>query len=100
MQHQRELLFNPEATPSAQMMAEMHEKGASFFSFAQAKSRQHRDFFLKRQLSQARTAEFVQMAQDSLHQQQVIEKSDKISFDQFLATYFSDEASVNDNVLM
>lgn len=100
VQHQRELLFNPEATPSAQMMAEMHEKGASFFSFAQAKSRQHRDFFLKRQLSQIRTTEFVQMAQDSLYQQQVIENSDEISFDQFLAAYFSGEVSVNDNLLM
>lgn len=100
LQNQMALILNPELTPSAQMMLEMHEKGASFFSFAQAKSRQHRDFFLKRQLPQAREAEFVRMAQDSVYQQQLIEKSDKISFDQFLAAYFSNEVSANDNLLM
>lgn len=97
VQQQLELVLNPETTPSAQMMAEMHEKGASFFSFSQAKSRQHRDFFLKRQLPNERTAEFIRMAQESLAQQQIIENSEKISFDQFLHAYFSDELSVNEN---
>lgn len=91
VQQQIELINDPELTPSAQVMREMHEKGASFFSFAQNKSRQHRDFFLKRHLTAEREAEFVQMAKDSLEQQQAIENNDKISFDQFLHAYFSGE---------
>lgn len=91
VKQQIELVLNPELTPSAQMMAEMHEKGASFFSFAQSKSAQHRDFFLERQLSQERKAEFIQMAKESLEQQQDIEKSDQIGFDQFLHAYFAEE---------
>ncbi|MFZ1388771.1 MAG: glutamate--cysteine ligase [Thiolinea sp.] len=91
VQQQIELVLNPELTPSAQMMAEMHEKGASFFSFAQSKSAKHRDFFLARKLSPERKAEFIQMAKESLEQQQIIEKSDKIGFDQFLHAYFSEE---------
>lgn len=89
VQSQLELIHHSELTPSAQMMREMHEKGASFFSFAQSKSRQHRDFFLKRPLSTELKAEFMQMAQESLAQQQVIEKSDEMDFDQFLKAYFS-----------
>ncbi len=100
VQQNLELINDPELTPSAQMLREMHEKGASFFSFAQAKSRQHRNFFIKRPLSAEREAEFLRRAQQSLDQQQIIEKSDKISFDQFLHVYFSDELSVNENVLM
>lgn len=89
VQQQIELINDPERTPSAQVMREMHAKGASFFSFAQTKSRQHRDFFLKRQLTAEREAEFIQLAKESLTKQQVIENSDKISFERFLQAYFS-----------
>ena len=91
VEHSMALIHDPELTPSAQMMRELHEKGASFFSFAQTKSRQHRDFFLKRHLSIERETEFIQMASYSLEQQQAIENSDKIGFDQFLHAYFSGE---------
>lgn len=85
------LINDPELTPSAQMMREMQDKGASFFNFAQSKSRQHRDFFLKRHLSPEREAEFIQMAKESLESQQAIEKSDNMGFDQFLHAYFAGE---------
>lgn len=91
VEHSMALIHDPELTPSAQMMRELHEKGASFFSFAQTKSRQHRDFFLKRHLPIERETEFIQMASYSLEQQQAIENSDKIGFDQFLHAYFSGE---------
>ena len=93
--HQMELIKNPELTPSAQMLREMQENGASFFSFAQNKSRQHRDFFLQRHLSQAREQEFIQLANDSLLKQQTIEKNDKLSLEQFLEAYTNGGLSVN-----
>ncbi|RDH88383.1 MAG: glutamate--cysteine ligase [endosymbiont of Escarpia spicata] len=81
----------PELTPSARMLAEMRENGESFFEFAQRISHDHQNYFLKQQLSAERQRAFTEEAERSWEQQRVIESADKISFDQFLADYFSQQ---------
>lgn len=86
---QIQLAYNPDITPSARMLEEMHAKQESFFEFAQRKSDEHRDYFLKRELDPALAEEFQQLAATSLIRQQAIEDSEEMDFDSFLNAYLS-----------
>ncbi len=87
---QLELARNPELTPSARALEEMVAQGhEDFFTFAQRKSLEHRDFFMQRQLPAALQQEFETMARTSLAQQREIEAGDQLDFDRFLAQYFA-----------
>ncbi len=87
---QHELVKDPELTPSARMLAEMRaNQDEGFFYFAQRKAEEHREYFLKRQLSDELQQQFARMATESLQKQQQIEIEDKIDIDTFLERYFS-----------
>ncbi len=90
LRNQRDMVNHPELTPSARMLADMHEqKDDSFFDFVQRKSAEHRKFFLQRQLSGQLKTRFSEMAKESLDRQQTIENNDKIDLDTFLERYFA-----------
>ena len=86
---QRSLVEDPELTPSARMLAEMRERGESFFGFAQRLSEQHLDWFNGVVLSPESERLFTEEAARSRHRQRAIEAGDDLSFDDYLAHYFA-----------
>jgi len=87
---QRQLVANPDDTPSARIIAEMQEADSGFFPFALAMAQSHREYFasitpLGDEVQQAFSEEVTQ----SLQRQQDIEASDSISLDEYLRRYFS-----------
>lgn len=87
--HQIDKIEHPEQTYAAQVLAEMAKYDNNFFAFGNAIAEQHRDYFLSRPLSAERQAFFEQAAQQSLLAQKMIEDSDTLSFDEFLADYIA-----------
>ena len=83
---------DPDLTPSARVLAEMHKLGDSFFEFAMQASRGHRDYFASiAPIPAARERELNREAVGSLERQAEIEASDSIDFDAYLARYFSSD---------
>lgn len=85
---QRTKVADPEATPSARMLATMRERRESFFEFAQGISEEHREFFLRRTLDAERQAAFDRLSLESIERQKAIEEADTGTFDAFLLHYF------------
>jgi glutamate--cysteine ligase len=78
-------------TPSALLLQEMKGQQLPFFKYAMLQSKQHHDYYTKRDVS-ADMLEFLSQASEtSLIEQQRIESEDKVSFDDFLAQYFSQQ---------
>jgi glutamate--cysteine ligase len=88
---QRDRLQDANLTPSARMLTEMQDKGESFFQFAQRMSKQHEHTFMQQEHSGQDQLLLQQEATDSWRRQRELEASDKVSFDQFLKDYFSQQ---------
>jgi glutamate--cysteine ligase len=88
---QRYRLQDADLTPSARMLNEMRDRGESFFQFAQRMSKQHQHTFSQQEHSGQDQLLLQQEATDSWQRHEELEASDKISFDQFLADYFSQQ---------
>ncbi len=88
---QRDVLANPERTPAARMLTEMQVSGENFFRCARRLSEQHRRFFETPPLTEERALFLRQTAEQSWREQQAIEASDHLSFDEFLSRYFAQE---------
>ena len=86
---QRDKVTDPDATPSARMLAEMREQGEGFAQFAQRLTERHRDYFRGLELDPEREAWLQRLARSSLDRQRAIEAADDIDFDQFLRRYFA-----------
>ena len=86
----RSIVADPEATPSARLLAELRAEGCSYFELAMAIANGHRDYFAAiTPLSAESQARFEQEASESIARQQEIEAGDTITLDEYLATYFS-----------
>ncbi len=86
--HYRARVTDPEETPSAQMLAQMREHNEGFYQFSLRKSEEHLAYFKQLKLSPNQEQFFVTLAKDSLVKQQMLEASDRLSFDDFLKDYF------------
>jgi glutamate--cysteine ligase len=86
---QREVVQNPDLTPSARMLSAMSGNDEPFACFALQASNDHAQYFKSHKLSDARKREFLQLAEQSLIKQTEIESRDTLSFDDFLANYFA-----------
>ncbi|PUB78844.1 MAG: glutamate--cysteine ligase [gamma proteobacterium symbiont of Ctena orbiculata] len=86
---QRYRLQDANLTPSARMLAEMRDRGESFFQFAQRMSKQHQHTFMQQEHSSQDQQLLQQEATDSWRRQREIEAADRVSFDQFLEDYFA-----------
>nr|MBO2512413.1 glutamate--cysteine ligase [Gammaproteobacteria bacterium] len=86
---QREALEDPDATPSARLLAAMRERGVSFAEYARGLASAHRDALLATPLSAAREAELDALAASSLAEQARLEQDDT-PFAEYLARYFSE----------
>ncbi len=74
---------NPELTPSAQVLSIMKQQELSYFPFAMQLSKQHQEHF-KQALPPETLAEFKRITEQSNQDRLAIEKSDSISFEDFL----------------
>ena len=88
---QRELVADPERTPSAQILSDLHSSGETFFSYAKRLAQQHRQQFLSMPLPPAREEFFSALAQQSWDQQRELEAADRVSFEDFLHSYFAQD---------
>jgi len=88
---QRSRLRDADLTPSARMLAEMRDRGESFFQFAQRMSLQHHDYFAQQAISLGDQQLLEREAEDSRQRQREIEAADRLSFDEFLEHYFSQQ---------
>lgn len=86
---QRPAIADPEATPSARVLAEMRRSGQSFAAYALELSRRQAAVWRERPLDDAVAERFRQDAERSLAEQRRIEASDRLSFDEFLRRYFA-----------
>ena len=82
-------LHESDYTPSARALAEMREHQEGFFHFARRWSEQHRDTFLAEAMSEMEMDYWRELAQNSLAQQQALENTDSLSFDDYLQTYLA-----------
>jgi glutamate--cysteine ligase len=80
---------DPQRTPAARTLLELHTTGESFFKFALRMSRQHKAYFVELYSpNELRQAEFAARAAASLVEQARIEAEDRLDFDRYLARYF------------
>ena len=91
LEAQRDLINNPEKTPSAKVLNDIINKDGSYYSFAKRKSEEHRDYFLKRKLTEDVEKKFELAAKESIEQQHQLEAEDTLDFDTFLEKYFNNE---------
>ncbi len=89
LKQQHACVHDPELTPSARMLAEMHDRREGFYHFAKRMSQQHMQYFNSLQLDTTQRDFYARVAKQSLQEQQKIEAADKGSFDDFLKDYFS-----------
>lgn len=86
---QLEKASHPEATPSAQIIAEMHDDKESFFEYAQRKTIAH-ETELKQPLDASIQEALTQASADSIIVQQQREQNDRLDFDDYLQAYFNE----------
>ena len=87
---QRAALANYDLLPSAVMLDGMSRASLPFAKYALALSSDHRNYFSENGLSEEMRTELKALAEKSLVEQQRIEDADRVSFDEFLASYFAD----------
>ena len=88
--HQQEKVDNPDATPSARILAKLESRNQGFFQFAMDQALAHRDHFLSRQRCDDTNQRLEALAADSLAEQAAGEAADQQSFEDYLADYFRD----------
>ncbi|ANN73958.1 glutamate--cysteine ligase [Bordetella bronchialis] len=77
----------PDATPSARLLADIRRSGASFREYTLAQSRAHAQALLATPLPAAKTAAYQETARASLAEQAAIEAADSIDFDAYVLRY-------------
>lgn len=89
LQQQLAVVSNPALTPSARILACMHENQQNFGCFAGRTSALHKQYFQAEPLDEATRREFSEQAAASIRKQAEIEASDTLDFDEFLTRYFN-----------
>ena len=76
-------------TPSARLIAELGDRGASFIEHGLAQAAQHRRTLAATPVAADRLDEFQREAAESVARARSIEADDEISFDEYLQQYFA-----------
>ena len=90
---QRELVENPDLTPSAKMLAAMRDMKKPFAGFAVSQSAELAKVFAAQSLDETTRQKFVKMATESHAKQQELEAALQPPFEQFLNQYFSGQVA-------
>lgn len=91
LQIQHNKFKDPELTPSAQILNDIATAESPFFHFAMNKALEHEAYFQSLTLDPELKTKFEQISRDSLQEQQQMEQSDSCSFEEYLASYFTDD---------
>ena len=86
---QKEVIHEPEQTPSARVLAEMRAHKESFFQFARRLSQSHRSFFMELPPNPERSRFLEEEAGQSWRRQRELEAGDTLTFAEFLQQYFA-----------
>jgi glutamate--cysteine ligase len=86
--NERKKIDDDTLTPSARILADMKTEDVTFFSFASKMSQLHQKYFTQYSLGE-RLPYYHTLAKTSLEKQANIEKNDTMSFDDYLADYYS-----------
>jgi glutamate--cysteine ligase len=89
LENQLAKVADPELTPSARILREMHDRNQSFFRLAMTYSEQWAQYFRERPLATDVQIAFDEETRRSLLAQREIEQSDDINFAQYLDNFFS-----------
>ncbi len=76
---------NPENTPSARVLQDMKSESIPFFRFAMNQAIKHKASFLANPLDETASSNFESMSKQSVIDQRLVEQSDEISFEDYLA---------------
>ncbi len=85
---QCESVLDASLTPSARVLQEMRDTGEEYFQFARRKAQEHQAYFNARTISAEQEQMFIRLAADSIAEQQQLEATDALPFDEFLKRYF------------
>ncbi len=85
---QQEAFLDPDATPSAQLVADMREKGQSFVDYALTATTAHTDYLRSLRLPADKRAFFESIAAESLQSAAALEARDAEPFERYLEAYF------------
>lgn len=88
LQQQREKFHEPDITPSAVMLADMRQHQEGFYHFAKRMSQQHQEYFNRYILADEIRQKYINLAESSLQQQQILETGNEESFEDYLQAYF------------
>ncbi|MFV1974040.1 MAG: glutamate--cysteine ligase [Thiohalobacterales bacterium] len=91
LQAARDTVKDPDRTPSARVLTDMRAHDEGYFHFAKRMSEQHRDYFRQLEHNEAALQKIEAAVDTSIQEQQRIEDSDTLSFDEFLEDYFSQQ---------
>ena len=89
LQAQADKVADSDLTPSGKMIKAMKTKGLSFFEFSMQQSHTQNDYFRLTKLHSETNTFMEDTSRDSLVKQQEIEKTDAISFEEFLKDWNS-----------
>ncbi|MBT5795775.1 MAG: glutamate--cysteine ligase, partial [Porticoccaceae bacterium] len=82
-------LTDDSTTAAAMLLEEMRANDETYYAMAMRKASEHRDYFQANPPNAETTSKYKQLADVSLKRQTEIETSDTLSFDDFLADYYS-----------
>ncbi len=89
LENQLAKVADPELTPSARVLREMRDRNQSFFRLSMTYSEQWAQYFRERALATDVQIAFDEESRRSLLAQREIERSDDISFEQYLHNFFT-----------
>ena len=89
-----ERLQNSSLTPAAILLNEMQEHNETYYRMAMRKAVEHREYFRGEALAPAVIEKYQRLAEQSQLEQQQIEASDSVSFDDFLTAYYHRDSLV------
>lgn len=95
MRHQQKKIADPTLTPSARVLRDMENKKQSFYAHGLALAEEHRRYFASRPLDEKTLKSFSALSEKSIQDQQKLEASNQIPFDQYLENYYAQYRSDN-----
>ena len=89
-----ERLQDNSLTPASMLLNEMQEHNETYYRMAMRKAVEHREYFRSQKLAPEVIEKYQQLAAQSLLEQQQIEATETLSFDDFLAAYYHRDSLV------
>jgi len=86
---QKDKVADASKTPSAQILADMHTHQVGYFVYIREKSEQYKAMLTSKEPSTDKMAQFVAQAEQSIRQQEQIEQTDHLTFEQYLQLYYA-----------